>query len=60
MAKVGTLELRIEVREDVVVNSPEGAIRPMFHSLVESPDDRILEVAATRVRRDDGLALRVR
>ena len=36
----------IEVRQYVVVDRPESALRPVFHALIEGSKDAVLEVRA--------------
>ena len=46
-AHVDAVKVGVFVSEDVIVESAEGAVRAMFHSLIEGVDDPGLEVGAT-------------
>src|SRR3982074_3830987 len=46
-------ECRVEVREHVVVDGAEGALRAVLHSVVERGQDALLEIR-TRMSRSDG------
>jgi hypothetical protein len=57
--EVHSFEGRIERSEYVVVHGAKGRLRLVFESLVEAMDDTFLEVASSRMRREDLLALRI-
>src|ERR1700730_4535091 len=57
--EVHSFEGRIERSEYVVVHGAKGRLRLVFESLVEAMDDTFLEVASSRMRCDDLLALRI-
>src|SRR3954449_170123 len=50
--EVFTAEVRIKVRQDVVVHRAECRLRPVLHAVVEGALNPVLEVGA-RVRTDD-------